>query len=126
MYESESNFPTAIWIGPSASESYCERYSQRPCERNAPESGQFVYFVRGVSRHVSVDAGLSESKLRKTALSLRLSSDDVHLLQAPISGLGTSPTRQSIDIVDKRKLAQLAKALRNDEMDKYVETCPER
>jgi LCP family protein required for cell wall assembly len=83
---------------------------------------KFVNFVRGVSQHVSVDDGLTESKLRKTALSLRLSSDDVHLLQAPISGLGTSPTRQSIDIVDKRKLAQLAKALRNDEMDKYLET----
>jgi polyisoprenyl-teichoic acid--peptidoglycan teichoic acid transferase len=83
---------------------------------------KFVYFIRGVSRHVSVDDGLTESKLRKTALSLRLSSDDVHLLQAPISGLGTSPTKQSIDIVDKRKLAQLAKALRNDEMDKYLET----
>jgi polyisoprenyl-teichoic acid--peptidoglycan teichoic acid transferase len=86
---------------------------------------KFVYFIRGVSRHVSVDDGLTESKLRKTALSLRLSSDDVHLLQAPISGLGTSPTKQSIDIVDKRKLAQLAKALRNDEMDEYLETYPE-
>jgi hypothetical protein len=72
-----------------------------------------------------VDDGLTESKLRKTALSLRLSSDDVHLLQAPISGLGTSPTRQSIDIVDKRKLAQLAEALRNDEMDNYLETYPD-
>ena len=28
---------------------------------------KFVYFVRGVSRHVSVDAGLTENKLRKGA-----------------------------------------------------------
>jgi hypothetical protein len=59
--------------------------------------------------------------LRKTALSLRLSPDDVHLLQAPISGFGTTPTGQSIDVVDKKKLAQLEKALRNDQMDSYIE-----
>ena len=86
---------------------------------------KFVYFVRGVSRHVSVDDGLNESKLRKTALTLRLSSDDIHLLQAPISGLGTSPTKQSIDIVDKKKLAQLKEALRNDQMDRYLKRYPD-
>jgi hypothetical protein len=47
------------------------------------------------------------------------------MLQAPISGLGTSPTKQSIDIVDKRRLAQLARALQNDQMDSYVEKYPE-
>jgi polyisoprenyl-teichoic acid--peptidoglycan teichoic acid transferase len=86
---------------------------------------KFVNFVRGVSQHVSVDDGLTERKLRKMALSLRLSQDDIHLLQAPISGLGTSPTRQSIDIVDKKKMAQRAKALREDEMDDYLENYPE-
>jgi LCP family protein required for cell wall assembly len=86
---------------------------------------KFVNFARGVSRRVSVDDRLTERELRKTALSLRLTSKDIYLLQAPISGLGTSPTRQSIDIVDKRKLAQLGEALRNDEMDKYLETYPE-
>jgi polyisoprenyl-teichoic acid--peptidoglycan teichoic acid transferase len=55
---------------------------------------KFVNFVRGVSQHVSVDDALTERKLRKMPLSLRLSPDDIHLLQAPISGLGTSPTRQ--------------------------------
>ena len=86
---------------------------------------KFVNFVRGVSHHVSVDDRLTEKELRKTALSLRLSPKDIHMLQAPISGLGTSPTRQSIDIVDKKKLAQLAKALRNDQMDNYLEKYPE-
>jgi len=85
---------------------------------------KFVSFVRGVSAHVSVDEGLTDSKLRKTALSLRLSPNDVRLLQAPISGFGTSPTGQSIDIVDQRRLAQLAKALQNDQMDKYLEKYP--
>jgi len=86
---------------------------------------KFVNFVRGVAQHVSVDDRLTESKLRKTALSLRLTSKDVHTLQAPISGFGTSPTKQSIDIVDKEKLVQLAKALRNDQMDRYLEKYPE-
>jgi polyisoprenyl-teichoic acid--peptidoglycan teichoic acid transferase len=85
---------------------------------------KFVSFVRGVSAHVSVDEGLTDSKLRKTAFSLRLSPQDVRLLQAPISGFGTSPTGQSIDIVDQRRLAQLAKALQNDQMDKYLEKYP--
>jgi polyisoprenyl-teichoic acid--peptidoglycan teichoic acid transferase len=87
---------------------------------------KFVNFARGVAQHVSVDDRLTESKLRKTALSLRLTSKDIHMLQAPISGLGTSPTKQSIDIVDKKKLAELAKALQNDHMDTYLEEYPAR
>jgi polyisoprenyl-teichoic acid--peptidoglycan teichoic acid transferase len=87
---------------------------------------KFVNFARGVARHVSVDDRLTERELRKTALSLRMSPSDVHMLQAPISGFGTSSTKQSIDIVDKKQLAQLGKALRNDEMDSYVEKYPER
>jgi hypothetical protein len=51
---------------------------------------------------------------------LRLRPKDVHMLQAPISGFGTSPSKQSIDIVNKAQLAELANALRNDEMDAYV------
>jgi polyisoprenyl-teichoic acid--peptidoglycan teichoic acid transferase len=86
---------------------------------------RFVSFARGVSQHVTVDDQLTEAELRKTALSLRLRPKDVHMLQAPISGFGTSPTRQSIDIVDKKKLAQLAEALRNDYMDRYFDKNPE-
>lgn len=86
---------------------------------------KFVSFVRGVSRHVTVDDQLTEKELRKTALSLRLRPKDVRMLQAPISGFGTSPTKQSIDIVDKKKLAQLSKAFRNDQMHGYIEKYPE-
>jgi hypothetical protein len=64
-YESESNFPTAISVGLSASESYCERYSQKALAKQTISNPvKFVYFVRGVSRHASVDDGLTESKLR--------------------------------------------------------------
>src|SRR5829696_5927479 len=85
---------------------------------------RFVSFVRGVSRYVTVDDQLTESALRKTALSLRLKPGDIQSLQAPISGFGTSPTRQSIDIVDQKKLKELANALQADQMDKYVAKYP--
>jgi polyisoprenyl-teichoic acid--peptidoglycan teichoic acid transferase len=86
---------------------------------------KFLTFVRGVSRHITVDDQLTEKELRKTALSLRLRPKDIHMLQAPISGFGTSSTGQSIDIVDRKRLTQLAKALRNDQMDRYLEKYPE-
>ena len=85
---------------------------------------KFVNFARGVAQHVTVDDRLTERELRKTALSLRMTAKDVHMLQAPISRFGTSPTKQSIDIVDKKQLTELAKALRNDEMDTYLEEYP--
>lgn len=85
---------------------------------------KFVSFVRGVSRYVTVDEQLTESELRKTALSLRLKPSDIQSLQAPISGLGTSPTNQSIDIVDQKKMKELAKALQTDQMDRYVAKYP--
>jgi polyisoprenyl-teichoic acid--peptidoglycan teichoic acid transferase len=85
---------------------------------------KFVSFVRGVSRHVTVDNQLTDSELRKTALSLRLKPGDIQNLQAPVSGFGTSPTNQSIDIVDQKKLKELAKALQTDQMDQYVTKYP--
>jgi LCP family protein required for cell wall assembly len=86
---------------------------------------KFVSFVRGVSRHVTVDDQLTDAELRKTALSLRLTRSDIHMLQAPISGFGTSPSKQSIDIVDQKKLKELAKALQTDQMAEYVQKYPE-
>ena len=85
---------------------------------------KFVSFVRGVSRHVTVDDQLTEKELRNTALSLRLTPRHIRMLQAPISGFGTSPTKQSIDIVDKKKLKELAEALQTDRMDAYVDKYP--
>ena len=86
---------------------------------------KFISFVRGVSRYVTVDEQLNDSDLRKTAISQRLKPGDIQSLQAPISGFGTSPTNQSIDIVDQKKLMALAKALRTDRMDAYVDRYPD-
>src|SRR5215213_1753677 len=56
--------------------------------------------------------------LAKETISLRLKPGDIQSLQAPISGFGTSPTKQSIDIVDEKRLKELARALQSDRMDR--------
>ena len=86
---------------------------------------RFLAFTSGVARHVTVDQELTSEVLRKTALSLRLSSSDIASIQAPVARFGRSPDGQSIDIVDEAKMRQLAKALRDDTMADYVRSYPE-
>lgn len=85
---------------------------------------KFSRVVGTVASNITVDSGLTDAKLRKTALSLRLTPGEVHLLQAPISGFGTSADGQSIDVVDTPKMNELATALKNDEMADYVKKYP--
>lgn len=84
----------------------------------------FTNFIGGVAQHVTVDSTLTDQTIRDLALSLRLTASDIHLLQAPVSGFGTSPDGQSIDIVDEEQLAALGKAMKSDTMDTYVEQYP--
>jgi polyisoprenyl-teichoic acid--peptidoglycan teichoic acid transferase len=72
-----------------------------------------------------VDNGLSDSEIRRTALSLRLTGKDIALLQAPISGFGTSRDGQSIDLVDAAKMAELSNALKKDKLSEYVKKYPQ-
>ena len=85
---------------------------------------KFSSFIGNLSKHLTVDNGLSDSEIRSTALSLRLDAKDIELLQAPISGFATIGG-QDVDIVDQAKMAQLAKAMRNDTMDDYLEQNPQ-
>ena len=85
----------------------------------------FTAFVGGVARYLTVDQTLTDGEIRSTALSLRLSGKDIELLQAPIKGFGTSPDGQSIDVVDAKKLAELGKAIRENDMAAYVKKYPE-
>lgn len=82
-------------------------------------------FVSGFARSVTVDSDFSDSEIRRTALSLRLGADDVELLQAPITGFATVGG-QSVDVVDHAGLKSLATALRDDEMDAYLKTHPQK
>jgi LCP family protein required for cell wall assembly len=85
----------------------------------------FTTFIGNVAKHLTVDNDLSDGEIRRTALSLRLSSKDIELLQAPISGFGTSRDGQSIDIVDTAKMAELSTALKKDKLSEYVEKYPQ-
>ncbi|WP_375424451.1 LCP family protein [uncultured Friedmanniella sp.] len=84
----------------------------------------FTTFIGNLAKHLTVDNSLTDADIRKTALSLRLKSQNIELLQAPLSGFGTSSDGQSIDVVDAAKMAELAKALQKDTMDDYVQKYP--
>jgi LCP family protein required for cell wall assembly len=85
----------------------------------------FTTFIGNVAKHLTVDNELSDGEIRRTALSLRLSAKDIELLQAPISGFGTSRDGQSIDVVDTAKLAELSTALKKDKLSEYLKKYPQ-
>jgi polyisoprenyl-teichoic acid--peptidoglycan teichoic acid transferase len=58
-------------------------------------------------------------------LSLRLTGKDIQLLQAPISGFDTTGGGQSIDVVDTAKMAELARAMKKDQVSEYVKKYPQ-
>ncbi len=88
------------------------------------DPAKFTSFIGNLSKHLTVDNSLSDSEIRSTALSLRLSADDIDLLQAPISGFGTA-NGQSIDVVNQTQMAELGKALRDDTMGAYLAKYPQ-
>ena len=85
----------------------------------------FTSFVGNVAKHLTVDNGLSDAEIRRTALSLRLTGKDIQLLQAPISGFETTGDGQSIDVVDMAKLAELSQAMKKDKLSEYVKKYPQ-
>ena len=84
----------------------------------------FSAFIGNLSKHLTVDNSLSDSEIRSTALSLRLDASDIQLLQAPLSGFGTA-NGQSIDVVDQARMAELGKALQDDDMGAYLDKYPQ-
>jgi LCP family protein required for cell wall assembly len=93
--------------------------------RMISDPGAFVKFIGDVAKHLTVDNDLSDAEILRTALSLRLNSKDIELLQAPISGFDTTGDGQSIDVVDTAKLAELSSALKKDKMSEYVKKYPQ-
>ena len=88
------------------------------------DPGKLVSVVTGAAEHLTVDKGLTNSKIRSTALSLRLTDKDVHLITAPVSGQ-TTKRGQRVDVVDKEKLAELRTALREDKVNEYLAKYPQ-
>jgi polyisoprenyl-teichoic acid--peptidoglycan teichoic acid transferase len=85
----------------------------------------FLNFLSNVAKYLTVDNDLSDAEIKRTAHSLRLSSKDIDLLQAPISGFATTGDGQSIDIVDTAKMAELAQAMKKDKLSEYVKKYPQ-
>ena len=85
----------------------------------------FINFVSNVAKHMTVDNELSDSEILRTAHSLRLTGMKIELLQAPISGFGTTRDGQSIDVVDTAKMAELASAMKNDKLSEYMKKYPQ-
>ncbi|HET9649586.1 MAG TPA: LCP family protein [Microlunatus sp.] len=83
----------------------------------------FTKFVGNVAKNITVDQTLTDADIRNTALSLRLKSDDIVLLQAPLSGF-MAVNGEDVDVVDEAKLAELSKALKNDTLAAYVKKYP--
>lgn len=82
--------------------------------------------IATVSKFVKVDAQLTNNAVYSLALSMTgiTSSDQIHMLMAPITGFGTSPDGLSIDVVDVPGVTALGKALQNDTMPAYVAANP--
>jgi len=77
-------------------------------------------FTNAATKNLVVDQNLSVGQMRDYAVQLRnIRSGDVVFATAPFTGFGTSPNGASIDIVDKKGMADLGEALRTDKMDDY-------
>jgi hypothetical protein len=89
------------------------------------DPARFTSFIGNLAKHVTVDNNLSDAEIRTIAVSLRLQSKNIELLQAPLSGFGTSASGESIDVVDTAQLEELSKALQDDALDRYLEKHPQ-
>lgn len=87
------------------------------------DPAQLTGVVSTMAENIVVDDQLTSSQIRRTALSLRMTADDLTLLQAPIAGFATVQG-QSIDVVDREGLAELALALRQDTLAAYAKGRP--
>ena len=79
-----------------------------------------------IGKYVTVDPGMTNGVIYSLAVSLAgiTNPSQIHMVQAPITGFGTSADGQSIDVVDVPGVAALGKALQNDTMAAFVAAHP--
>jgi LCP family protein required for cell wall assembly len=82
--------------------------------------------IGDVGKYLKVDDGMTNDVIFSLALSLTgiRSGSQVHMVQAPITGFGTSSDGQSTDVVDVPGNTALGQALQNDTMADFVATHP--
>ncbi|WP_246069758.1 LCP family protein [Humibacillus xanthopallidus] len=77
-------------------------------------------FTEAATSNLTVDQNLDVADMRAEAFAMRnLRGGDVRFITAPFSGFGTSKDGQSIDIVDKGRMSDLGKAIREDTLESY-------
>jgi polyisoprenyl-teichoic acid--peptidoglycan teichoic acid transferase len=77
-------------------------------------------FTDAATSNLTVDQNLDVSDMRSEAFAMRnLRGGDIRFITAPFSGFGTSKDGQSIDVVDKGRMADLGKAIREDSLESY-------
>ncbi len=86
--------------------------------------GKFKRFVSGIAKNLVADKQLTNHQIRKTALSLRMGAKDVHQFQAPVAGFKKVPGVGDVDVVDKQKMSELSRALRDDDLAGYRNKYP--
>jgi len=77
------------------------------------------HVVDSLGRYVTVDKGLTDQTMLGLARSMKTAASSLVTLQAPVSGTAMI-SGQSVDVVDKPVLKQLAQALQHDAMARYV------
>lgn len=75
--------------------------------------------VSNLAKYVTVDKGLSDQSILGLARSMKTAASSLVTLQAPVSGTGMV-NGQSVDVVDTRLMHQLATALQQDTVGRYV------
>ena len=77
-------------------------------------------FANAATENLVVDQDLTTGQMKDYALELKnIRGGDVVFSTAPFTGFGTTSAGASIDIVDKKGMADLGEALRTDTMDDY-------
>lgn len=86
---------------------------------------KFGELIDVASASVTVDRTLPSSEVKGLVYGLKIRErSQIHSLQAPITGFGTSSDGQSIALVDEAGMAELSTALREDKMAEYVAKHP--
>ncbi|MFW6598638.1 LCP family protein [Propionibacteriaceae bacterium Y2011] len=78
----------------------------------------FTNFVAAAARNMTVDDRLTDQEIRKLALGLRMTPNDVVTLEVPTKGTGTAGS-MSIVVPDEAGIATLATHVREDTLSDY-------
>ena len=86
------------------------------------DPAQFSRVLSVMTPYFTVNQEFTPAEMTKLATSMRITSGEgIRSLQAPLSGFGTSPDGQSIDLIHEEYFADLVAALQNDDMESYYQ-----